>query len=104
MDDTNNELFLSIASLWEMAIKFSIGKLKLSEPFEMLFPSQLELNSIEMLDINVDHLKCLCSLLFVHRDPFDRLLVSPICCREADCNQLGFCPGQVFGQPRVVIQ
>jgi PIN domain nuclease of toxin-antitoxin system len=76
IDDENNVLFINIASLWEMAIKFSIGKLNLGQPFEMLFPEQLNTNSIEMLDITVDHLKMVCSLPFHHRDPFDRLIVA----------------------------
>jgi len=46
---------LSAASLWEIAIKVSLGKLALSEPFETLIPAQLEMNSIEMLGISVSH-------------------------------------------------
>ncbi len=56
IDDEENELFISIASLWEMAIKFSIGKLDLGQPFEKLFPEQLQNNSIEILGITVEHL------------------------------------------------
>ena len=76
MDDEGNELFISIGSLWEMAIKFSIGKLNLAQPFEKLFPEQLDNNSIEILDITVDHLKAVCYLPFHHRDPFDRLIIA----------------------------
>lgn len=76
MDDEANELFVSSASLWEMAIKFSIGKLELGQPFETLFPAQLENNSIEILGISVEHLKAVCSLPFHHRDPFDRLIIA----------------------------
>lgn len=76
MEDANNRLFISVASLWEMAIKTSLGKLILSLPFEQMFPAQLEANSIEVLDITVDHLQKLCTLPFHHRDPFDRLLLA----------------------------
>lgn len=76
MDDEENLLFVSAASLWEMAIKVSIGKLNLGQPFGELFPEQLESNSIEILNITVDHLKAVCSLPFHHRDPFDRLIVA----------------------------
>jgi PIN domain nuclease of toxin-antitoxin system len=76
MDDDNNELFLSIASMWEMAIKCSIGKLHLTQPFEKLFPAQLDTNDISVLSITVDHLKAVCYLPLHHRDPFDRLIVA----------------------------
>ena len=76
IDDEANELFVSVASLWEMAIKFSIGKLNLGRPFAELFPEQLVDNSIEMLGVTVDHLWAVCELPFHHRDPFDRLLIA----------------------------
>ena len=44
IEDATNERFLSVASLWEMAIKSSIGKLRLSSPFDVLIPQQLSLN------------------------------------------------------------
>lgn len=49
IEDENNRVFLSAASLWEMAIKFSLEKLTLSEPFETLIPEQLALNGVEIL-------------------------------------------------------
>ena len=76
MDNETNELFVSVASLWEMAIKFSIGKLNLEQPFDEMFPEQLENNSIEILGITLDHLKAVCNLPFHHRDPFDRLIIA----------------------------
>ncbi len=76
IDDEGNELWISVASLWEMAIKYSIGKLDLGRPFEALFPHQLKINSIEILGVTVDHLKAVCELPFHHRDPFDRLIIA----------------------------
>ena len=76
MDDEANELFVSVGSLWEMAIKFSIGKLNLGRPFAEMFPQQLADNSIEILGITVDHLRTVCDLPFHHRDPFDRLIIA----------------------------
>ena len=76
MDDEANELFVSVGSLWEMAIKFSIGKLNLGRPFAEMFPQQLTDNSIEILGITVDHLRIVCDLPFHHRDPFDRLIIA----------------------------
>ena len=76
IEDDKNRIFISIASLWEMAIKFSIGKLNIGQSFETLFPAQLESNNIEILEISVDHLKVVCKLPFHHRDPFDRLIIA----------------------------
>jgi len=85
MDDSANELLISVASLWEMAVKVSIGKLNLNQPFEKLFPEQLENNSIEILGITIDHLNAACNLPFHHRDPFDRLIIA-----QAEIEQMSF--------------
>ncbi len=74
--DLDNQAFVSIASLWEIAIKTSTGKLTLARPFEVLIPEQLELNEIEILPIKLNHLAVLTKLARHHRDPFDRLLVA----------------------------
>src|SRR5947207_2131604 len=71
-----NERLLSVASLWEIAIKTGLKKLTLSAPFDELIPAQLKLNGIDMLDIKVDHLSSLVTLPFHHRDPFDRLIAA----------------------------
>jgi PIN domain nuclease of toxin-antitoxin system len=76
IEDEANERFMSVASLWEMAIKSSIGKLTLSAPFDVLVPQQLAVNGVELLDISVDHASAVSTLPFHHRDPFDRLLVA----------------------------
>jgi len=70
------DILVSIASLWEIAIKHSLGKLKLAQPFEELFPHQLAINSIFLLEIRPDHVSRVSSLPFHHRDPFDRLLTA----------------------------
>ena len=49
IEDASNQPFLSVASLWEMAIKVSIGKLSLGQPFETLIPQQLSINGIASL-------------------------------------------------------
>lgn len=76
IEDEANHVFLSAASLWEMAIKVSLGKLTLTEPFETLIPEQLAVNGIELLAISVPHATRVASLPFHHRDPFDRLLIA----------------------------
>ena len=76
IEDLDNEIFVSIVSLWEIAIKVSLGKLTLTKSFEDLFPEQLHLNSIEILPITVDSLIKLTALPSHHRDPFDRLIIA----------------------------
>jgi PIN domain nuclease of toxin-antitoxin system len=76
IEDTTNGVFLSITSLWEMAIKISLGRLQLSQPFETFIPQQLGLNRIGMLGITISHTAQVAILPFHHRDPFDRLLIA----------------------------
>ena len=65
-----------MASLWEIAIKSSMGKLSLPAPFEQVFPAQLEMTNIRCLPITHHDLHRLCLMEFHHRDPFDRLLIA----------------------------
>ena len=74
VEDSSNDRFLSIVSLWEIAIK--ADKLALTKPFNQLFPEQLEFNGIRILDITVDSLTKLTVLPSHHRDPFDRLIIA----------------------------
>nr|VFK44639.1 MAG: PIN domain nuclease, a component of toxin-antitoxin system (PIN domain) [Candidatus Kentron sp. TC] len=76
MEDFDNALVLSVASLWEMAIKTSIGKLELLKDFDSLIPEKLEENEIETLPIRLAHLSEMMKLPFHHRDPFDRLIIA----------------------------
>lgn len=74
--ESDAELLISTASLWEIAIKTSIGKLTLAQPFDIFIPQQLELNAIIILPIELAHLAVVSTLPFHHRDPFDRLLIA----------------------------
>ncbi len=74
--DMDNEVLLSVASLWEIAIKVSLGKLTLGKPFEELIPEQLVLNNIDVLPIGLDDLSLVATLPLHHRDPFDRLIIA----------------------------
>jgi PIN domain nuclease of toxin-antitoxin system len=73
--DLENEVFLSVASLWEIAVKINIGKLKLPRSFGELIPEQLMQNEITLLRIELSHLTRYVDLPIHHRDPFDRLIV-----------------------------
>ena len=74
--DVDNQLVLSSASLWEIAIKVSIGKLELLKPYNQLISQQLEENDINILPIELRHLTTVVGLPFHHRDPFDRLIIA----------------------------
>jgi PIN domain nuclease of toxin-antitoxin system len=74
--DLDNQLVLSLASLWEIAIKISIGKLELLQPFDQLIPQQLKENDIHVMPIELSHLTKILGLPFHHRDPFDRLIIA----------------------------
>ena len=76
IENFDNALFMSVASLWEIAIKISIGKLTLSEPFDHLIPQKIKENEIDILQINLTHLSEMMKLPFHHRDPFDRLIIA----------------------------
>ena len=76
IENPAHEKFVSAASLWEIAVKLSLEKLKLPRPFGEVFPQQLEMNGFELLPISCAQLNQLVSLPFHHRDPFDRLLIA----------------------------
>lgn len=74
--ESDADLLLSIASLWEIAIKISIGKLTLTQPYNDFVLHQLADNAIEILPVRLSHLAAVSALPFHHRDPFDRLLIA----------------------------
>jgi PIN domain nuclease of toxin-antitoxin system len=76
IQDSGNRRLLSMASLWEIAIKISLGKLTLAQPFDQFIPRQLQLNQIEILAIELPHLAAVVAMPFHHRDPFDRLMAA----------------------------
>ncbi|MBI3583836.1 MAG: type II toxin-antitoxin system VapC family toxin [Nitrospinae bacterium] len=74
--DEGNDLFLSSASCWEIAIKAKIGRLKLMENPEKFIPDQMIANNISGLPIQLVHALHVYNLPDHHRDPFDRMLVA----------------------------
>ncbi|GHT52433.1 twitching motility protein PilT [Bacteroidia bacterium] len=75
MNDATNSLVVSIASLWEMTIKMSLNKLKLSGNIETMI-SKAVIAGFEILPIKSAHLMELSKLDFLHKDPFDRLIIA----------------------------
>ena len=80
--ESDNEVCFSLASIWEIAIKVSLGKLALPTTVGEFIPEQLELNQINLLPIQVSHLDTVASLPFHHRDPFDRLIIAQAICEQ----------------------
>ncbi|MEG3928986.1 MULTISPECIES: type II toxin-antitoxin system VapC family toxin [unclassified Microcoleus] len=76
IEDEDNHKLVSIASIWEMAIKESKGLLNLSVPFQEYIAQKLSLEDFNLLNINLDHLNAIVTMPFRHKDPFDRLLIA----------------------------
>ena len=76
IEDTANDRFLSVASVWEMAIKLSLGKLALAVSLDTLIEEGAVNNVFSLLDFRREHAVAVTHLAFHHRDPFDRLLVA----------------------------
>ncbi|HEY6837101.1 MAG TPA: type II toxin-antitoxin system VapC family toxin [Geobacteraceae bacterium] len=74
--DARNECLVSLASCWELSIKCSLGKLRLSQPVERFIPEEMTVNGFHLLPIEFRHVAKVEALPFHHRDPFDRLLVA----------------------------
>ncbi|MDJ0728364.1 MAG: type II toxin-antitoxin system VapC family toxin [Crocosphaera sp.] len=74
--ESDVDLLLSVASLWEIAIKVNIGKLTLPKLYTNFISEQIKLNDIEILPISLDHLNLISTLPLYHRDPFDRLIIA----------------------------
>jgi PIN domain nuclease of toxin-antitoxin system len=72
----SNDLWLSVASLWEILIKVQAGKLLLPQPAGPYLVRKLSQNRIEVLPITLDQVLKTETLPFHHRDPFDRVIIA----------------------------
>ena len=72
---TSNKCYISIVSLWEIAIKTSLNKLSLDAGFDRIADFLFE-NDIQILTITFEHLQQLMKLELHHRDPFDRIIIA----------------------------
>lgn len=75
IEDSNNSKIVSIVSIWEIAIKISLDKFRFPKGFKH-FLDMVEENGLEILPITFEHAVVLSTLEFIHRDPFDRLLIA----------------------------
>ena len=76
LQDRQNGLFLSLASLWEMQLKIQLGKLHFNSPLSQIVEEQQRINGLRLLAITPQHIYALGQLPFHHKDPFDRLLIA----------------------------
>ena len=76
ISDRRNEVYFSVASSWEIAIKVGLGKLKLDGALDEVIPAELLRNGFSLLPIEHAHVLAVSSLPRRHGDPFDRLLIS----------------------------
>ena len=75
IENEQNEIFATIASFWEMAIKISLGKLNLKMPLDDKF-EKLESMEIAIINIQASHVRNVQNLPHHHRDPFDRMIIA----------------------------
>ena len=75
IEDTDNVKLVSIASVWEIAIKISLNKFRFEKGLKH-FLSLIEDNGFVTLPITFEHAMIVSTLEFIHRDPFDRLLIA----------------------------
>ncbi|MDE2634809.1 MAG: type II toxin-antitoxin system VapC family toxin [Chloroflexota bacterium] len=76
MKDPTSIFHLSLVSIWEVAIKFNMGKLDLPLPFDEFVDKTIHSYSLRHLNIQIPHLRRVARMPLHHRDPFDRLLIA----------------------------
>ena len=76
IESSGTDALVSIATLWEIAIKASLNKLYLPKDYAELFPHSVPDSGLTLLDIEPRHIGGLSRLPWHHRDPFDRLLIA----------------------------
>lgn len=84
LGEPTRRVWLSVASVWEMAIKRSLGKLETDLPLARLVDQQCRAMRLQLLEIRRDHALAVESLPWHHRDPFDRLLVAQAMLEELE--------------------
>jgi PIN domain nuclease of toxin-antitoxin system len=80
IEDPNNEVVVSVVSIWEIAIKAGLGKIQAPDDLASGLEQKLTSNGFTLLEVNYRHAAGVLTLPRVHGDPFDRLLISQ--CRE----------------------
>ncbi len=75
IEDPNNEIIVSLASHWEIAIKTSIGKLRPTQSLKIFF-ERIHKENMDLMPINENHILTVSALPLHHRNPFDRIIIA----------------------------
>ncbi|RYZ19068.1 MAG: type II toxin-antitoxin system VapC family toxin [Chitinophagaceae bacterium] len=81
IEDSQNTKWVSVASIWEIAVKVSLQKLEFAHPLSQL-EQLMQQNGFLLLDVSLPHALQVATIPFHHRDPFDRLLISQAMCEN----------------------
>jgi PIN domain nuclease of toxin-antitoxin system len=76
IQSSGNEPIVHIASVWEMGIKLSLGKLDIPRPISAFVRARMGIHNIRLAAMTIDQIEVVSQLPFYHRDPFDRLLIA----------------------------
>ncbi len=76
IEDAQHKKYLSVVTAWELGIKYSTGKLTLTEPPDLYFAEVIRLNGYGVLPVTLNHALKNATLPYHHKDPFDRLLIA----------------------------
>jgi Uncharacterized protein conserved in bacteria len=74
--DPANEVYLSVATVWELQIKIKLGKFSFSDRLDNVIADQRRVNGIQILPVSLSHALYVDKLPVHHKDPFDRLLIA----------------------------
>lgn len=72
----DNDVFISIVVVWEIQIKLALGKIELKWPLEKSIDVERQANGFRILPVSLEHALYIDKLPLVHKDPFDRMLIS----------------------------
>ena len=76
VQNADNEIFLSAASGWEIAIKVQLGRIHLPDKPSIYLAKQMSLNAFQPLTITMSHSLYICNIPDIHKDPFDRIIIA----------------------------
>jgi PIN domain nuclease of toxin-antitoxin system len=76
LEDSSNQIFLSLVSIWEMLTKLQLGRLDFPKPLQDIIENQKLINNLHILPITEEHIYHLNNLPHHHTDPFDRLIIA----------------------------
>jgi PIN domain nuclease of toxin-antitoxin system len=92
--ESSNEVFLSAVSVWEISVKYALGKLNLPETPDKYIPLQRERHMVDSLALNENSVLHVSRLPQLHKDPFDRMLI----CQAIDHGMVILTPDELITQ------